>query len=98
MGEQQTSEKVREWLESTARLMVDKPDEVRIEEVLSPDGSSSFFSVYVSYSDLGKIVGKEGSNIMAIRKLSSAMCQALYRRRCEVTAFDPTKQGRDRRG
>lgn len=96
--EHETSTEVREWLESTAKLMVDRPDDVRVEEVLSPDGSSSFFSVYVCYSDLGKIVGKEGSNIMAIRKLSSAMCQALYRRRCEVTAYDPTKQNRDRRG
>jgi predicted RNA-binding protein YlqC (UPF0109 family) len=88
---EERSEEVRAWLEATTKLMVDQPEKVEVKEGISPDGSTSYFSIHVDYSDLGKVVGREGSNITAIRKLTSAMCQAQYGRRSDVTAYDPSK-------
>lgn len=97
MSSEESSEKVRAWLEATTKLMVDKPEQVEVKEGISPDNSTSYFSIHVEYTDLGKVVGREGANITAIRKLTSAMCQAQYGRRSDVTAYDPTKDPKQRR-
>ena len=97
MGRDEASVKVREWIETTTRLVVDKPDDVRVEEVLSPDSGTSYFSVYCAYDDIGKIIGREGSNINSIRKLAAAMCLTHYKRRCEVTCHDPKRTDRGHR-
>lgn len=90
--EETGSEKVKEWLEATVKLMVDVPGEVKVMEGLSPDGSTSYFTIYVNYDhDLGKVVGKGGSNINSLRKLASAIALARYDRRCDITAYDHTK-------
>lgn len=95
MQEGEGSLKVKEWLEKTVKLMVDLPDEVKVMEGMSPDGSTSYFTVYVNYDhDLGKLVGKGGSNINSLRKLASAIALARYDRRCDITAYDPTKSRR----
>jgi len=91
---QEGSVKVKEWLDATVRLVVDQPEQVRVEEVLSPDKGTSYFSIYCAYDDLGKVIGREGSNINAMRKLAAAMCLSHYRRRCEVTADDPKRKER----
>jgi len=84
---------LKEWLEITVRLMVDKPDEVKVVEGMSPDQSMMFFSIYVNYEhDMGKVVGRRGANVDALRKLSSAIAQGRYNRRCGLTIYDPTRQ------
>jgi len=98
VGEDKGSKKVREWLESTVRLMVDQPDKVRVEEVLSPDEGTSYFSIYVQYEDQGKVVGRGGANINAVRKIAYAMALARYKRRCEVTVHDQNRSRRNDRG
>jgi predicted RNA-binding protein YlqC (UPF0109 family) len=90
------SVKVKEWLDGTVRLIVDDPGQVRIEEVMSPDEGTSYFSIYCAYDDLGKVIGREGSNINALRKLAGAMCLSIYKRRCEVTTHDPKRDERRR--
>lgn len=82
------SEKVRKWIEQSTKLLVDYPDEVRVEEVLSPDKGTSYFSVYCKYSDQGMVIGKGGENINAVRQLVRAMCLAQYKRRSDVTVSD----------
>ena len=95
MEDKDGCQKVREWLLTTVKLMVDMPEEARVEEVVSPDGSTVFYSIFVNYDhDLGKIVGKGGRNIESLRKIGGAIALARYNRRCEITAFDPTKQRR----
>jgi predicted RNA-binding protein YlqC (UPF0109 family) len=87
--------RTKEWLETTVKMMVDRPDEARVEEGVSPDGSTVFYSIFVNYDhDLGKVVGRGGRNIESLRKIGGAITLARYNRRCEITAFDPTKQRR----
>lgn len=99
MGDgQESSRKVKEWLEATVKLMVDSPADVRIEEVLAPDGGTSYFSIYCQFDDQGKVVGRGGANINAVRKIAYAMSLAQYKRRCEVTVHDPSRNRNGRGG
>ncbi len=98
MGEEKGSRKVKEWLDATVKLLVDHPKEVRIEEVMAPDGGTSYFSIYCKYNDKGQVVGRGGANINAVRKIVLAMGLAQYKRRCEVSVHEPREDARDGRG
>jgi len=92
------SRKVKEWIEATTRLLVDNPDKVRVEEVMSPDESTSYFSIYCQISDKGQVVGRSGVNVDSIRTLAHAMGLAQYKRRIEITVdnSDRNRSGRAR--
>jgi len=49
---------------------VDKPDEVRITEVEGEQ--TTVLELRVGNGDLGKVIGKQGKNIMEIRTLLNA--------------------------
>lgn len=60
----------REVLEYIASNLVDKPDEVRIQEV-SDDGET-VLELRVHPEDMGKIIGKRGRTAKAIRAMVKA--------------------------
>jgi predicted RNA-binding protein YlqC (UPF0109 family) len=54
-----------------AQALVDNPDQVSINEV--DDGDTVVFELTVARSDIGKVIGKEGRNAVAIRTILNAM-------------------------
>lgn len=55
------------------KRLADKPDAVTIEE--EQDGDTTVLNLVVDESDKGKIIGKQGKVIKAIRALASVAAQ-----------------------
>ena len=60
-----------QMVETIARALVDAPDAVSIREV--GGCSVSIMELTVAKPDLGKIIGKQGRNVGAIRTILSAV-------------------------
>lgn len=58
---------MHELLEYIVKELVDHPDQVEIEE--SQDAETIILTLKVESSDMGKIIGKEGKIIKALRTL-----------------------------
>jgi len=54
-----------------AQAVVDNPDQVSVNEV--DDDDTVVFELTVARSDIGKVIGKEGRNAVAIRTILNAM-------------------------
>jgi len=61
---------MKELIESIVRALVDKPDEIRIEEVIGEH--AHVLELRVAKEDLGKVIGKGGSHASAIRTILAA--------------------------
>lgn len=66
------------FVEYVTRLLVDYPDEVRVSS--EDKGDDSVIQVRCRKEDIGKIVGKKGKTIMAIRSLVSGAAGRLQKR------------------
>ena len=71
-------DKVGELIKLIASSLVDKPDQVEIQEV-SGD-STTVYELRVAKEDLGKIIGKQGKTAKAIRVLLGAAAAKEKRR------------------
>ncbi len=61
---------MKELVELMAKALVDRPDEVSVQEV---DGEkTTVFELRVAGSDLGKVIGKQGKTARAMRTILSA--------------------------
>lgn len=58
---------MKEFLEFVIRQLVDYPDEVMLSEV--PNGRMTVFRVQLRQSDVGRVIGRNGQTIQAIRAL-----------------------------
>ena len=63
---------MKEIIESIVKKIVDKPEKVSVEES-KPNDHTMEFKIKVDKSDLGKVIGKKGKNINAIRTITIAM-------------------------
>lgn len=61
---------MKQLLEDIVKAIVDKSDEVKIS-VIEGD-STEIYELTVGEGDLGKVIGKKGKNVGAIRTLLSA--------------------------
>ena len=61
---------MKQFLEDIVKAIVDKSDEVKIS-VIEGD-STEIYELTVGEGDLGKVIGKKGKNVGAIRTLLSA--------------------------
>jgi predicted RNA-binding protein YlqC (UPF0109 family) len=69
---------MKELLEYVVRLLVDHPDEVRITEV---DGAkTAIFELRCHAEDIGKVIGKSGKTVGAIRMILSTVAAKQGRR------------------
>ena len=57
-------------LEDIIKTIVDKPDEVKVE--VNESENTIIYELNVGDGDLGKVIGKKGRNVNAIRTLLSA--------------------------
>ena len=63
---------MKEFVEFIVKQIVDKPDKVVVEETKT-DENTIKFNIKVDKSDIGKVIGKHGKNINAIRTLLYAV-------------------------
>ena len=61
---------MQKLLEDIVKSLVDKPDEVRVD--LNESENTIVYELNVGEGDLGKVIGKKGRNVNAIRTLLSA--------------------------
>jgi predicted RNA-binding protein YlqC (UPF0109 family) len=63
---------MKEFIEYIAKQLVDNPDKVSVEET-TPDEHTIELKLKVDKSDLGKVIGKHGNNVNAMRTLLTAV-------------------------
>ena len=69
---------LKEFLENIIKPIVDKPDEVKINEI---EGQAvCIYELQVGAGDYGKIIGKHGQNANAIRTILGAASAKLGKR------------------
>tara|TARA_B110000263_G_C15288256_1_gene501973 strand:- start:1702 stop:1935 length:234 start_codon:yes stop_codon:yes gene_type:complete len=61
---------MQKLLEDIVKSLVDKPDEVKID--INESENTIVYELNVGDGDLGKVIGKKGRNVNAIRTLLSA--------------------------
>ena len=61
---------MKELLTEMVKAMVDKPDEVDIS--LTESENTNIFELRLGDGDVGKVIGKKGKNVMALRTILSA--------------------------
>lgn len=61
---------MKEFLEFVIRQLVEFPDEMLLSEV--PNGKTTVFRLQLRQSDVGRIIGRNGQTIQAIRALLSS--------------------------
>jgi predicted RNA-binding protein YlqC (UPF0109 family) len=61
---------LKELLEFLARSLVDQPEQVRVEQIDTPDGV--LLRLTVAKEDVGKVIGKQGRIARAIRTVVKA--------------------------
>ena len=67
MPDAEAVDQVADQLEELIRLLVDEPDDVEIYEVDEDD--ALVFEVEVAEDDVGKVIGRRGSTVRALRTL-----------------------------
>jgi predicted RNA-binding protein YlqC (UPF0109 family) len=70
--------KLRDLVEQVAKVLVDKPEAVQINEIEGEQ--TSVIELRVAKEDLGKIIGKEGRTAKAIRTILGAAGSKLKKR------------------
>jgi len=63
---------MKEFIEFIAKQIVDKPDNVIVEET-TPDENTIELTLKVDESDIGKVIGKRGNIVNAMRALLFAV-------------------------
>ncbi len=69
---------MKELIEMIAKALVDSPDEVVVGEIAGEQ--TTVFELMVAQSDLGKVIGKKGRTVGAIRTLLGAAGMKLRKR------------------
>jgi hypothetical protein len=58
---------MKEFLEFVIRQLVEFPDEIMLSEI--PSGKMTIFKLQMRQTDVGRIIGRNGQTIQAIRAL-----------------------------
>lgn len=81
---------MQEFIETAVKHLVDKPDEVVITKV---EGDQQIvFELTVGDGDFGKVIGKRGRNISALRSLLYAINAKEGGKRARLDVIDKKEQ------
>jgi predicted RNA-binding protein YlqC (UPF0109 family) len=69
---------LKELIEFIARALVDKPDEVQVVEISGEQ--TIVLELRVAKDDLGKVIGKQGRTVKAMRAILSAASSKIRKR------------------
>ena len=61
---------LKEFIEIIVKAIVDKPDEVKVTEIVSQQ--VDIYELQVDKSDMGMVIGKRGHHAIALRTLIAA--------------------------
>ena len=75
-----------EFIETAIKLLVDKPDEVKVNIVETEQ--RVIYELTVGDGDYGKVIGKQGRNISALRTLIFAINAKEGGRRARLYVID----------
>jgi len=73
------AESLKELVEYIAKVLVDHPEQVKVNEVQGEN--TSVLELTVAKEDMGKIIGKQGRTAVAIRTILNNAAMKI-RRRC----------------
>lgn len=76
---------LKELIEFIARALVDKPDEVQVAEISGEQ--TVVLELRVAKDDLGKVIGKQGRTVKAMRAILTAASSKL-RKRAELEILE----------
>ncbi len=62
---------MKELVEYLAKALVDRPDEVRVESFEEDDGTI-VFELHLADDDVGKVIGRNGRTVNALRTVVRA--------------------------
>lgn len=62
---------MKEIIETIAQALVDKPEDVSVNEIDGPH--TSILELKVAKSDIGKVIGKQGRTASALRTILNAV-------------------------
>jgi predicted RNA-binding protein YlqC (UPF0109 family) len=65
------------FVDYVVRNVVDSPDAVRVEMV--DDGAKTLFNIHCAKEDIGKVIGKNGQTVSAIRNLVAGSARRFER-------------------
>lgn len=77
---------MKELIESVAKFLVDHPEDVVVEETITEE-KKHLLSLRVHKDDVGKVIGKQGKTVQAIRTILSAVA-AKERKRAILDIID----------
>ena len=69
---------MKDLISDIVKAMVDKPDQVSVNEV--EGGHTIVLELSVAKGDMGKVIGRQGRNAQAIRTILSAAAGKLRKR------------------
>jgi predicted RNA-binding protein YlqC (UPF0109 family) len=69
---------LRDLVEFMAKSLVDKPDEVEVNEIVGEQ--TTVVELKVSKEDLGKVIGKQGRTARSMRTILNAASTKLHKR------------------
>lgn len=69
---------MKEFLEFVLRRLVEHPDEVIVREV--DGGRTAYFKLKLNQADVGKVIGRHGQTIQALRGILTAAAAKQDRR------------------
>ena len=84
---------MQSFLEFVVRHLVDRPSDVTVLKVSQAEsvGAASRYELRVAQGDVGKVVGKHGQTIEAIRSLAAASA-ARYAQRVQIEIVEDGMQ------
>ncbi len=83
-------EGMQEFIETVVKKLVDKPDEVNVNTV---EGEQQIiFELTVGDGDFGKVIGKKGRNISALRTLLFAINAKNGGKRARLDVIDKNEK------
>ncbi|MFC1550577.1 KH domain-containing protein [Candidatus Neomarinimicrobiota bacterium] len=77
---------MKEFIESVVKQLVDKPDEVEVKAVEAEQ--QIIYELTVGEGDFGKVIGKKGRNISALRSLLFAINAKQGGKRARLDVID----------
>ena len=69
---------MRELVEIMTKALVDNPDQVSLTEI--PSEGALIIELKAAKEDIGRIIGKKGRNVQAMRTILNAACRKLNKR------------------
>lgn len=88
--EQKLPPQDRDLLEDLVKALVERPEEVEVKESVDTQTGTSHFVIYANRDDRGKIIGKNGRTVDAIRLIFMSIA-SLESRKVFIEVYEPRR-------